>query len=298
MFVCDDVGKLFGQEHLFDMLLAWSEDLSKVPQSMLFYGPYGCGKTSIARIFAKKLTKCKTDICEINASEARGIDDVRGWAESARFSPIGGAKIYIIDELHQMTQAAQSALLKVIETPPPRIYFFLCTTEPGKLLPALQSRCTRVELKLLSLEAAKELCAFAFQGKLSSECVEVIYRSTGGHARDIIKYGETALYNNNIQDPKLLAATIGYNFNQGFSTLQKILDGQNASDIWEEVCKLTQIEDPTTIIQLCDLFMENAVLRRHPKVIGRVSELLAVKQARSLYQISAKDQMFHLVSIL
>ena len=112
----DDLGKIFGQDHLLELLVSWLEDVSKIPRSILFSGGYGTGKTSIARIFANHLVSNKIDIKEINAADARGIDDVRGWAESAKFSPLGEkAKVYIIDELHMMTGSAQSALLKVIE---------------------------------------------------------------------------------------------------------------------------------------------------------------------------------------
>ena len=111
MFRPDDIGKVFGQDHIQDILLTWLEDISKMPPSILFSGPFGVGKTTIARILANHIVKAKKDLKEINAADNRGIDDVRLWVESTRFSPLGsGGKVYIIDELHQMTGAAQAAL--------------------------------------------------------------------------------------------------------------------------------------------------------------------------------------------
>ena len=131
----DDIGKIFGQDHIQELLITWLEDPSKVPASLLISGPYGTGKTTIARLLAKKLAGSSTDIIEINAANSRGIDDARQWAEAARFSPLGtGAKVFIIDELHQMTSAAQSALLKVIEEPPQKIHFFLCSHQSSEYL--------------------------------------------------------------------------------------------------------------------------------------------------------------------
>lgn len=179
------VAELFGQPHLYDVLFAWEKDTSSVPSSIMFHGPYGCGKTSLARMVASWLTK--DDIIEINAADSRGIDDVRDWADSAKFSPLGGCKVYIIDELHQLTAAAQSALLKVIEEPPKGIYFFLCTTEPGKLIPMISSRCVKIEVKLLNEEAIGDIILYLGKGKIPDQICESIALRANGHARDAVK---------------------------------------------------------------------------------------------------------------
>ena len=95
-----------------------------------------------------------------------------------------------------MTNAAQSALLKVIEEPPKTIYFFLCTTEPSKLLPAIRSRCTPLEVKLLTLNHTISMLTWLtsnYPNKLPVEILEAIHVMSGGHARDAIKQCEVAL---------------------------------------------------------------------------------------------------------
>lgn len=116
----------------------------------LLTGNGGCGKTTTARVFASVLGADEYSIHELNSSENRGIDTVREIMEEVRYAPVGGGKVvYILDEMHQQTAAAQNALLKVLEECPEHVYFFLCTTNPEKLVQPLLTRCSRVEMKPL-----------------------------------------------------------------------------------------------------------------------------------------------------
>lgn len=154
--------EISGQSHITDILA--QEILSKhIAHAYLFQGPRGTGKTSTARVFAKRLncTKSTTaepcgtcdsctafqenrfmDILEIDAASNRGIDDIRALRETASLAPTGGAyKIYIIDEVHMLSAPAFAALLKLLEEPPRHVIFILATTELQKVPATIASRC-------------------------------------------------------------------------------------------------------------------------------------------------------------
>ena len=290
MYRPDDIGKVFGQDHIQDILLSWMEDTTKVPPSILFSGPYGTGKTTIARILANQIVKTKKDLKEINAADNRGIDDVRSWVESTRFSPLGsGGKVYIIDELHQMTSSAQSALLKVIEEPPSNIYFFLCTTEPNKLIGPIRSRCTILELKLFSLQDTYSLLSFAFNSKLPRHLIEAIHNKSGGHARDAIKMAELSILSN-ILTIEELNKQVGLSYTE----IEKLLKAVLAQQVsWSEALSLTKIQDP----QILDTIIDQAAMEQYKLVQKNYPSLLQVRLHRREYKVTLLEQILHLLSI-
>lgn len=114
------------------------------PHSYLFYGDSGCGKTTVARIMAKEFGTDIEDIIEINCADKNGIETARMIIEQGSQEKLGGGNIvYILDEVQRTSAAWQNALLKVLEEPPKWLYFFLCTTNPEKLLKTVTNRCTQ-----------------------------------------------------------------------------------------------------------------------------------------------------------
>jgi DNA polymerase III subunit gamma/tau len=157
-----DFDEVVGQQAVVQTLRNAIES-GQVRQAYLFAGPRGTGKTSLARILAKALncaqgptaTPDKTchscvaiangtslDVIEMDAASQRGIDDIREIRERVVLQPVEGRyKVYILDEAHQLTDAAFNALLKLIEEPPPHLVFVFCTTDLAKMLPTVRSRC-------------------------------------------------------------------------------------------------------------------------------------------------------------
>src|SRR5215212_7539131 len=152
--------EVVGQEAVVRTLTNAIEQ-GKVRQAYLFAGPRGTGKTSLARILAKCVNCAQgptatpdntchacvsitsgtsLDVIEMDAASQRGIDDIRDIRDRVVLQPVEGQyKVYILDEAHQLTDAAWNALLKLIEEPPPHLLFVFCTTELQKVLPTVRS---------------------------------------------------------------------------------------------------------------------------------------------------------------
>jgi len=202
---------LIGQEFPA-VTLRNSIESGKIAHALLFAGPRGTGKTSTARIVAKAINcekkdrgeyPCSTDQCpscegisegksldvqEIDAASHTGVADVREIIESVKYSPASARKkVYIIDEVHMLSQSAFNALLKIMEEPPEHAIFILATTEAHKVPPTIMSRCQRYDFKKIPVEKIKESLekiTKAEKIKIDTETLYLIARESEGSMRD------------------------------------------------------------------------------------------------------------------
>ena len=200
--------EIIGQPHIVATLKNAIQK-NRLPHAYLFAGPRGVGKTSTARILAKALN-CKTgptitpcsecpscieigegrslDVMEIDGASNRGIDEIRVLRENVKFAPTSGRfKIYIIDEVHMLTQEAFNALLKTLEEPPEFVKFVFATTQPHKVIPTILSRCQRFDFRRISIiEITAQLERIVSLEKIDvdKEVLFAIARSSDGSLRD------------------------------------------------------------------------------------------------------------------
>ena len=195
----------------------------KVSHAYLFAGPRGTGKTTTARLLAKAInceknavdaaespgepcgecasctafgTGSALDLIEMDGASNRGIEDIRTLREATNYLPMGGIdahKVYLIDEVHMLTEAAFNALLKTLEEPPPHVVFILATTDAHKVPATILSRCQRHEFRRIALGAMADRLAFIAEQEgitIPHEGLELIARNATGSLRDAINLFE------------------------------------------------------------------------------------------------------------
>lgn len=199
-----------GQEHITTILRNQIMN-HRIAHAYLFSGTRGTGKTSTAKIFARAVNcpngekgdpcdKCEVckqidlpgvmDIIEIDAASNRGVDEIRDLREKVKYPPsIGRYKVYIIDEVHMLTQEAFNALLKTLEEPPRHVIFILATTEPHKLPATILSRCQRFDFKRVSLQdmvARMEYICKEMNISIQPKALELVAKNAEGALRDAL----------------------------------------------------------------------------------------------------------------
>ena len=177
------------QKHIVDVLEGAIKK-NTIPHALLFTGSRGTGKTTVARIFAAALGTDDIDLYEIDAASNRRIDDIRALNEAVHTHPYKSAyKVYIIDEVHMLTDEAFNALLKTLEEPPSYVVFILATTEQDKLPPTITSRCQLFTFRAPSRSELQETVQSVAKKEkyvLSSESADIIALSADGSYRDAL----------------------------------------------------------------------------------------------------------------
>ena len=223
----------------------------QVRQAYLFAGPRGTGKTSMARILAKSLncergptpdpdgtcSVCRgiaagtsLDVIEMDAASQRGIDDIREIRDRVVLQPVEGRyKVYILDEAHQLTDAAWNALLKLIEEPPPHLVFIFCTTDLSKVLPTVRSRCQ----------------TFVFQRPRLQDLITVLTYVAEGEGIDAPP-----------QALSLVARAARGSFRDATSTLDQLASATGKQITVQSVLQLLGTVEEDALFRLCDLVVD------------------------------------------
>jgi len=197
----EDFDQVVGQEHVTKILLN-ALLTGKISHSYLFSGPRGVGKTTVARILAKKINNFKDidsslDIIELDGASNRGIDEIRDLKDSIQYVPTSGKyKVFIIDEAHMLTKEAFNALLKTLEEPPAHAVFILATTEIQKIPPTISSRCQKYEFKKISsLDISDHLKSVLNKEgyKVEKEALKLIALKADGSLRDALSLADKVI---------------------------------------------------------------------------------------------------------
>jgi len=187
-----------GQKAITNTLLNAIET-NHLASALLFTGPRGVGKTTCARILARKINQPGYDdptedfafnVFELDAASNNSVDDIRSLIDQVRIPPqTGQFKVYIIDEVHMLSSAAFNAFLKTLEEPPKHAIFILATTEKHKIIPTILSRCQIFDFKRITVKDAKEHLAEVAESqgvKFEDDALHIIAQKADGAMRDAL----------------------------------------------------------------------------------------------------------------
>lgn len=187
-----DFDAVIGQDHVIESLKSLFSS-NNIPHAYLFTGGAGCGKTSLARLIAKKLNCNENHITELDAASFSGVDTIRELTANLTYATFGEnpTKFFILDEVHSFSKNAWQALLKTLEEPPKHVYFALCTTEADKVPETIKTRCHTYNLKDVGYDDLLGLIDFIAEEesiKLEPKALRLIAQAALGSPRRALTF--------------------------------------------------------------------------------------------------------------
>ncbi len=317
-------GDLVGQE-VVSTALCNAIEMGKISHAYLFTGSRGTGKTSAARILAKSLNciegptktpcgKCPNciditkghalDVKEIDAASNNGVEDARDIIEKVQFVPVSGKyKIFIIDEVHMLSNAAFNTLLKTLEEPPQNLVFILATTESHKVLETIVSRCQRFDfrkIKAKDISGRLEYIAKQEKIKISKDAIELIAQKSSGGLRDAIALLDQAsvlgLSGNEISIDDVLSISGAISQDDLYAITTALAKKQ--PDILIELINkiINQGNEPLLILKELVSYFRNLLLVKTAPNTARITDLLAVSE-KALEQLKSQSGDFETIEI-
>lgn len=298
-----------GQKHIVQTLQNALKH-NKMSHAYLFCGPRGTGKTTVAKLVAKSVNclnpdkapcneceHCRTiqngthpDVIEIDAASNNGVDEIRDLIEKVKYAPLQAKyKVYIIDEVHMLSQGAFNALLKTLEEPPAHVIFILATTEPHKVLPTIISRCQRYDFVRVSMKEIQDRIEEVLSAEkitFEPEATRLISQLADGGVRDALSILEQCIA---YSGKNLTVQHV--NDIYGIATTQdklRLLDSIIQSDVAQLMAEIDDITQKNIDIRrltndLMELLKESVVFdfTKDAKLLNK----LTAEEARSLNRI-------------
>lgn len=316
--------EVVGQSHVLQAL-ANGLDANRVHHAFLFTGTRGVGKTTIARIFAKALNcekgvsaspcgECShcvdidegrfVDLIEIDAASRTGVDDIRELIENVQYAPTRGRhKVYLIDEVHMLSNSAFNALLKTLEEPPEHVKFLLATTDPQKIPVTVLSRCLQFNLRRLASAEIKDHLANVLNAdgvEHDASALALIARAADGSVRDSLSLLDQAL---NFGAGKLLEADtrtmLGtVDESRVVALLTAIVEG-DAGALFKQIEALQDFgfDWKASLSELAALCQRMAVYQKAPQALPEDTPALESIKVMSAAISAADVQLYYQVAV-